>query len=59
MLFGFAKMLQLIGKVKVAPQGDLDMEWLKPFTTRRTAKRGEVLLTVLCYVLYSDRPIPS
>jgi CRP-like cAMP-binding protein len=37
------EMLQLIAKVRVASQGDLNMEWLKPFMTRRTAKRGEVL----------------
>jgi CRP-like cAMP-binding protein len=36
-------MLQLIGRVKVASRGDLNMEWLKRFMTRRTAKRGEVL----------------
>lgn len=37
------EMLQLIGKVKTASQGDLSMEWLKPFMTRRAAKRSEVL----------------
>jgi CRP/FNR family transcriptional regulator, cyclic AMP receptor protein len=37
------EMLQLIGKVKAASQGDLNMEWLKPFMTKRSAKRGEVL----------------
>jgi len=37
------EMLQLIDKVKAASQSDLNMEWLKPFMARRTAKRGEVL----------------
>ena len=37
------EMLQLIGKVRTASQGDLNMEWLKPFMTRRWVKQGEVL----------------
>lgn len=34
---------QLVKRVKVASQGDLDMEWLKPFMTRRNFKAGDVL----------------
>jgi len=37
------EMRQLISKVKAASQGDLNMEWLIPFMTARTAKRSEVL----------------
>jgi CRP/FNR family transcriptional regulator, cyclic AMP receptor protein len=37
------EMLQLITKVKVAAQGDLTMEWLKPFMTTRSVRRGEIL----------------
>lgn len=37
------EMLQLIGRVRAASRGDLNMDWLKPFMTRRVAKRGEVL----------------
>jgi CRP/FNR family transcriptional regulator, cyclic AMP receptor protein len=37
------QMLQLVEKVKAASQGDLNMEWLKPFMSRRTAKSGEML----------------
>jgi CRP/FNR family cyclic AMP-dependent transcriptional regulator len=37
------EMLQLIAKVRAASQGDLNMEWLKPFTSKRTINRGEVL----------------
>lgn len=34
---------QLVKRVKVASQGDLDMEWLKPFMTRRNFKAGDIL----------------
>src|SRR5690242_1134050 len=37
------QMLQLVKKVKVATQGDLSMDWLKPFMTKRTYHRGDVL----------------
>jgi CRP/FNR family transcriptional regulator, cyclic AMP receptor protein len=37
------EMYQLIGKVRAASRGDLNMEWLKPYMTRRAAKHGEVL----------------
>jgi hypothetical protein len=37
------EMLRLVSKVKVASQGDLNMEWVRPYMTRRTAKAGEVL----------------
>lgn len=37
------EMLQLISQVKTASQGDLNMEWLKPYMARRSVKQGEVL----------------
>src|SRR5262249_31955745 len=37
------EMLQLIEKVKAASQGDLNMEWLKPFMNRRECKACEVI----------------
>jgi CRP/FNR family transcriptional regulator, cyclic AMP receptor protein len=37
------QMLQLVGKVKAASQGDLNMNWLKPFMNKRRANAGEVL----------------
>jgi CRP/FNR family transcriptional regulator, cyclic AMP receptor protein len=37
------QMLQLVGKVRTASQGDLNMDWLKPFMSRRACKGGEVI----------------
>lgn len=34
---------QLVKKVKIASQGDLTMDWLKPFMTKRNFKAGNVL----------------
>ena len=34
---------KLIEQIKTASQGDLSMDWLKPFMTRRKVKAGEVL----------------
>ena len=42
-LYRLREMLLLVRKVKVASQGDLNMEWLKPYMKRRSAKQGEVL----------------
>jgi CRP/FNR family transcriptional regulator, cyclic AMP receptor protein len=39
------QMLQLTQKVRLASQGDLNMDWLKPFMSRRSVKKGEVLFT--------------
>ena len=41
--FRLYQIQQLVKRVKVASQGDLDMEWLKPFMTRRNFKAGDVL----------------
>lgn len=37
------QMLQLIKNVKTAADGDLNMDWLKPYMSRRPSKAGEVL----------------
>ena len=37
------QMLQLIKKVHAAAGGDLSMEWLKPFMSKRVCQQGEVL----------------
>ena len=37
------EMLRLVGKVKAASRGDLNIEWLKPFMTKRSVRTGEVL----------------
>jgi CRP/FNR family transcriptional regulator, cyclic AMP receptor protein len=37
------EMMQLTEKVRVASQGDLNMDWLKPFMSRRAVQAGEVL----------------
>lgn len=42
-VFRLYEMLLLIRKVKGASQGDLNMEWLKPYMKRRTARQGEAL----------------
>jgi hypothetical protein len=41
--FRLREMLRLVSQVKTASQGNLNMEWLKPYMARRTIKRGEVL----------------
>jgi CRP-like cAMP-binding protein len=37
------EMLRLTRQVRVATQGDLNMDWLKPFTSTRQTKGGDVL----------------
>jgi cyclic nucleotide-binding protein len=37
------QMMQLVGKVRAATQGDLSMDWLKPFMTRQRFRKGDVL----------------
>jgi CRP/FNR family transcriptional regulator, cyclic AMP receptor protein len=37
------EMQRLTEKVRIASQGDLDMSWLKPFMSRRAARKGETL----------------
>lgn len=37
------QMQQLIKRARVASQGDLSMEWLKPFMKKRNCKKGAVL----------------
>jgi Cyclic nucleotide-binding domain len=37
------QMIKLIRKARVSAQGDLSMNWLKPFMIRRTYRKGDVL----------------
>ena len=37
------QMIQLVEKVKIASQGDLSMDWLKPFMHKHSYKQGAVL----------------
>ncbi|MES1155109.1 MAG: cyclic nucleotide-binding domain-containing protein [Pseudorhodoplanes sp.] len=37
------QMIQLVEKVKIASQGDLSMDWIKPFMTKRSYRKGDVL----------------
>jgi len=37
------QMLQLISKVRTASQGDLNMDWLRPFMSKRACKAREVI----------------
>ena len=37
------QMLNLVKKARISAQGDLSMDWLKPFMTQRRYKAGEVL----------------
>jgi CRP-like cAMP-binding protein len=41
--FRLYQIQQLVKRVKVASQGDLDMEWLKPFMTKKNFKKGDIL----------------
>ena len=42
-IFRLRQMLILVRQVEQATQGDLNMNWLKPFTTTRHVKAGEVV----------------
>jgi hypothetical protein len=38
------QMLALVKKARSATQGDMSMEWLKPFMTQRKYRRGDILM---------------
>jgi CRP-like cAMP-binding protein len=42
-IYRLREMLKLIREVKAASRGDLSMDWLKPFMTRRAVTEGEIL----------------
>ncbi|MET0530663.1 MAG: Crp/Fnr family transcriptional regulator [Microvirga sp.] len=44
-LWRLVQMVKLIKRVKSAAKGDLSMEWLKPFMSRRPVHTGEVLFS--------------
>ena len=42
-VYRLAQMLRLVKKARIAAQGDLSMDWLRPFMTRRKYNKGDVL----------------
>ena len=42
-IFRLGQMLKLVKRARLAAQGDLSMDWLKPFMTRRKYGQGDVL----------------
>src|SRR4249920_2428004 len=38
------QMLKLVKKARAAAQGDMSMEWLKPFMTERRYRKGDILM---------------
>src|SRR5262249_36072923 len=42
-VFRLRQMLALVKKAKLSAQGDLSMDWLRPFMTPRKYKKGDVL----------------
>ena len=42
-IFRLGQMLKLVKRARIAAQGDLSMDWLKPFMTRRKYGKGDVL----------------
>ena len=42
-IFRLAQMLKLVKRARVAAQGDLSMDWLRPFMNRRQYGKGDVL----------------
>src|SRR5256886_2695730 len=42
-IFRLAQMLKLVKRARVAAQGDLSMDWIKPFMHRRKYGKGDVL----------------
>ena len=42
-IFRLGQMLKLVKRARIAAQGDLSMDWLKPFMTRRQYRKDDVL----------------
>jgi hypothetical protein len=42
-VYRLREMLNLVNQVKAATQGDLSMDWLKPFMSARSIKAGDIL----------------
>ncbi|HEY7457900.1 MAG TPA: cyclic nucleotide-binding domain-containing protein [Xanthobacteraceae bacterium] len=42
-VYRLSEMLKLIKQVKAASAGDLSMDWIKPFMSKRAIKAGEIL----------------
>ena len=42
-IYRLREMLNLISRVKAASRGDMSLDWLKPFMSKRTVESGEIL----------------
>ena len=42
-IYRLREMFNLVKQVKVAAQGDMSMDWLKPFMSKRSIKAGDIL----------------
>jgi len=42
-IFRLAQMLRLVKRARIAAQGDLSMDWLRPYMTPRKYRKGDVL----------------
>ena len=42
-IYRLREMLNLVKQVRVAAQGDMSMDWLKPFMSKRSIKAGDIL----------------
>ena len=42
-IYRLREMLNLVKQVKLAAQGDMSMDWLKPFMSKRSIKAGDIL----------------
>lgn len=64
-IFRLQQMLTLVREVEVAAKGDLNMDWLKPFTTRLSISAGETLFSkgdradALYFVMSGTLKIPA
>jgi len=64
-IFRLRQMLALVRQIGDATKGDLNMDWLKPFTTKRTAKAGDFLFRktdkadAMYFVISGDFRIPD
>ena len=64
-VFRLRQMLSLVRQIGDATKGDLNMDWLKPFTTKRTVKAGDFLFRktdkadAMYFVISGDFRIPD
>ena len=64
-VFRLRQMLSLVRQIGDATKGDLNMDWLKPFTTKRTVKAGDFMFRktdkadAMYFVISGDFRIPD